>query len=59
MKNLEVLDESQLMCISGGKKKDWVKCYVGAIGSAVGGFAAGGPLGYWGGAAVGYATFCR
>lgn len=47
------------MCISGGKKKDWVKCYVGAIGSAVGGFAAGGPLGYWGGAAVGYATFCR
>ncbi len=33
----------------------WVKCYAGA-GSVVG--SAGGPVGYWGGALVGYATFC-
>ena len=28
-------------------------------GSAILGFASAGPLGYWGGAAVGFATFCR
>lgn len=40
-----------------GGKKSWVKCYAGTIGSALLG-SAGGPAGYWGGALVGYATFC-
>ena len=42
-----------------GGPVDWVKCYVGGVASAVAGFATGGPVGYWAGAGVGYATFCR
>lgn len=34
-------------------------CLIGGGGSALLGFASAGPLGYWGGAAVGFATFCR
>ena len=34
-------------------------CLIGGGGSAILGFASAGPLGYWGGAAVGFATFCR
>lgn len=41
------------------KKPDLAKCLIGGGGSALLGFASGGPIGYWGGAAVGYATFCR
>jgi len=33
-------------------------CLIGGGGSALLGFASAGPLGYWGGAAVGFATFC-
>lgn len=41
------------------KNPDLAKCLIGGGGSALLGFASGGPIGYWGGAAVGYATFCR
>ena len=34
------------------------KCYAGTLGSAVLGFGAMGPVGYWAGAGVGYASFC-
>lgn len=59
MNKFEVLDEKQLVTVTGGKKVDWVKCYVGSAGFALTGLAAGGALGYWGGVATGYATFCR
>jgi len=54
MNNFETLDLEALANIEGG---GWVKCYAGTIGSALVG-SAGGPVGYWGGALVGYATFC-
>ena len=54
MNNLETLDRETLANVEGG---GWVKWYAGTIGSALVG-AAGGPVGYWGGALVGYATFC-
>lgn len=40
------------------KRPNLVKCLLGGGGSALGGFAAGGPIGYWAGAAMGYAQFC-
>ena len=52
--NFELLDLEALVNVEGG---EWVKCYAGTIGSALVG-SAGGPVGYWGGALVGYATFC-
>ena len=52
--NIELLDLEALTYVEGG---GWVKCYAGTIGSALVG-SAGGPVGYWGGALVGYATFC-
>ena len=52
--NFELLDLEALANVEGG---GWVKCYAGTIGSALVG-SAGGPVGYWGGALVGYATFC-
>ena len=54
MKYVE-LTESEMLEIIGGK--NWVKCYAGTVGSALVG-SAGGPVGYVGGALVGYATFC-
>ena len=54
MNNFETLDLETLANVEGG---EWVKCYAGTIGSALVG-SAGGPVGYWGGALVGYATFC-
>lgn len=62
MSKVEVLNEKELTTVVGGKNGknvDWVKCYVGGVASAVAGFATGGPVGYWAGAGVGYATFCR
>ena len=55
MEQFEVLNLEALETVEGGV--NWVKCYVGTIGSALLG-SAGGPVGYWGGAMVGYATFC-
>ena len=52
--NFELLDLESLANVEGG---GWVKCYAGTIGSALVG-SAGGPVGYRGGALVGYATFC-
>ena len=54
MKKLEI---SQMENLQGGAKMGW-KCIVGSAGSAILGGIAGGPLGYWGGALVGAATFC-
>lgn len=50
---------NEMKTVIGGKKKNWRKCYAGTIGSAMLGAASGGPVGYWGGALVGYATFCE
>ena len=49
------MNTEEMANIMGGK--NWVKCYAGTIGSALLG-SAGGPVGFWGGAMVGYATFC-
>ena len=66
MNNFETLDLEALANVEGGdglcliwnvEGGGWVKCYAGTIGSALVG-SAGGPVGYWGGALVGYATFC-
>lgn len=50
------LTQNDLEMVEGGVNV--VKCYAGTIGSAVLGFGAMGPIGYWAGAGVGYATFC-
>ncbi|HJF18923.1 MAG TPA: Blp family class II bacteriocin [Enterococcus columbae] len=51
-----MLDSKELESIYGGT--NWTKCYAGTIGSAILGFGAMGPIGYWAGAGVGYASFC-
>lgn len=56
LSNFKDLSFEELEMVEGGV--NWVKCYAGTLGSAVLGFGTMGPLGYWGGAAVGYATFC-
>ncbi|EIN6612516.1 Blp family class II bacteriocin, partial [Listeria monocytogenes] len=55
--NFKELTSTDLEMIDGGKT-NIAQCYAGTIGSAVLGFGTMGPLGYWAGAAVGYATFC-
>lgn len=50
------LNVQELKSVNGGKKST-AKCLLGTGGSALVG-AAGGPIGYWGGGAVGMATFC-
>ncbi|KXT75207.1 bacteriocin class II family protein [Streptococcus sp. DD12] len=56
VKKFETLDIETLSHVEGGV--NWAACYAGTIGSALVG-SAGGPVGYWGGALVGYATFCQ
>lgn len=59
MKNFESLTVNELQNIYGGTNwKKIGKCYTGTLGSAVLGFGAMGPVGYWAGAGVGYASFC-
>lgn len=59
MKNEYVeLNENEMASVIGGIKKSTLKCYLGTGGSAVTGMLAGGVVGYWAGAAVGYASFC-
>lgn len=57
LSNFKKLSINDLELVEGGKKST-LKCYTGTLGSAVLGFGAMGPLGYWAGAGVGYATFC-
>lgn len=59
MKNFESLTVNELQNIYGGTNwKKIGKYYAGTLGSAVLGFGAMGPVGYWAGAGVGYASFC-
>ena len=58
MKNFESLTVNELQNIYGGTNWQKIgKCYAGTL-SAVLGFGAMGPVGYWAGAGVGYASFC-
>ncbi|MCA2500424.1 Blp family class II bacteriocin [Staphylococcus xylosus] len=50
------LNTQELKSVNGGKKST-VKCLLGTGGSAAVG-SAGGPIGFWGGGALGMATFC-
>ena len=54
MKYVDLTEHDMLQTVGG---KNWVRCYAGTFGSAFVG-AAGGPLGYLGGAMVVYASFC-
>lgn len=59
IEDFKTLNLNELESIYGGT--DWKKiskCYAGTIGSAILGFGAMGPIGYWAGAGVGYASFC-
>jgi|GEM_PF-665995 len=56
-KTTRKLNVQELKSVNGGKKKNMTRCLVGTAGSALVG-SAGGPIGYWGGGAVGMATFC-
>ena len=54
MNNFETLN---LETLANVEVADGLSVMAGTIGSALVG-SAGGPVGYWGGALVGYATFC-
>lgn len=56
MEQFKTLNAESLSTVEGGT--NWVKCYAGTIGSAILGFGTMGPIGYWAGAGVGYASFC-
>lgn len=58
LKNFSEVNEKELKKVVGGKKPDLLKCLAGG-GMAVSGMLAGGPVGYFAGAAVGFASFCR
>lgn len=49
---------NEMMIVVGGKKKNMAKCYAGTFGHALVG-SVGGPIGYWGGALIGYAKYCH
>ncbi|WP_258088467.1 Blp family class II bacteriocin [Weissella fangxianensis] len=52
------LTQQETMFVIGGKKKNVAKCYAGTLGHALVGSVAG-PVGYWGGALIGYAKYCH